>query len=668
MIGESPEGDSQVRAPRISGLLSYLRGLDPLKSYLLYAVVILCFFLGLGALRLSTASLPFSSDGTDDARVILNSVRTTRSDDFLRGIPRWLAFQNGGQPDSILDYSNGDEFKEAQTSIVNRVIDAVVLLPDDALQKVLNEVAPVEVKFSIREWFVYLRIFLVIPLFFLSIGYRLRTGFVGAMLVAFTPLSLWFGGSAAAMTAAVLLPITLVVLFVHTYYSQIKWRRAALVVLGSYAGVTVFGAIDYPPWKWPVLFVFATLATGTLLLQYGPKRLLAPFAILLTVGLGIQLSRWLAYSDQYTATLDTVYPGRRRVEGGGGYGNPMSGAVTWLMQTNASKSANTVNPEFAFALNALLWPVALAVPLFCARGASDRRSRSFLMCLVPLGIVILWVVAKWPASLLRFNPLTLVPTERAGQILGIIALLLLVLLSEIRPEMSLTSRAGLAMLAGFLIIEQSIGDSLYWISSYYSHSSSTVAWLSVGALSLCGAAFFILKKPTLALIPVLLFTVFSSYKIQPITVGLGPLVNSPLASEIRDVRQKNADAFWGSDPFWLDALVIAQGVNMISGQQPLGPNKPLWRLFDPNEQFSDNWNRGQSYVHFVWDPNEEGVRIWNPSPDVIQVVASPCNSIFSKLNLKYVLTASLPGPCMKELYASRWMNTPVRIFEVVQES
>ena len=103
----------------------------------------------------------------------------------------------------------------------------------------------------------------------------------------------------------------------------------------------------------------------------------------------------------------------------------------------------------------------------------------------------------------------------------------------------------------------------------------------------------------------------------------GPLVSSPLAKEIREIRKSDSGGVWASDPFWGDALVMAQGVHMLSGQQPLGPNREAWDLLDPTHQFEDKWNRGQSYVHFTWDINRLDILISNPNPDIMNCRSRP---------------------------------------------
>lgn len=644
-------------------LIRKLTHSEPSK-YLVYSLIIFVAFMILSFCRLSTASLPFSSDGTDDAPVLVNSVRMTRSDDFLRGIPRWLSFQQGGSPDSILDYSNSPAFKRASSTPVLEVVEKTVLLPDEIFQKMIGRVAPVEVKFAIREWFVYLRIFLVLPLFFKLVGLRFRSGVLAGVAISITPLSLWLGGSAAAMTAAVLLPLALTGLFFKVFFSVLRFRKTLLFVLALYSVTTAVTAIDYPPWKWPLLFIFGCMLFVTLLNEFGLRRLVRPLFLLLVPVCLYQGIRWAIYNDQFAVVLDTVYPGKRRAAGGSGYGNVMAGAITWLMQTGRSKSAGTINPEFAFGLNALIWPILIFAPLLLVGIKDDLRRRAHLISLLPTFVIILWVTARWPSFLLNYNPLVFVTTDRAGQILGVITVLLTIMLAEIRPLLALGTRLALGMLAAFLVIQQSLPDSLYWLGYFYKQFPTSLAWISIILLALCVFLFFVIKQSFLASLPIVIFLMFSSFGIQPITVGLGPLVNSPLASEIRELKKDSPSALWGSDPFWGDALVTAQGVNMLSGQQPLGPNVDAWKLLDPDEEFKEIWNRGQSYIHFIWDRNEPTIRMSNPSPDVISVVISPCSPLLDSWDLTYVLTEQAPGSCMTSRYRGVWMGKNVSIYEI----
>lgn len=629
-----------------------------------YVTTLVLVFLLLSLFRLSTASLPFSSDGTDDARILVNEVRMTRSDDFLRGIPRWISYERGGIPDSILDYSNSEDFLQATRGSAGTFVDTFVLLPDEVFVKVLSVISPLEMKFSMREWGVYLRVFVVVPAFFVLLNLPLSLGITMAGILSLTPLSLWFGGSTAVMVSSVLLVCVLFLLLVRISKSSIRFKKTCYVLVALYLGQYSIFAMDYPPWKWPVVLVFGSF-TLVWLVHTLDRRWLAQ---ILATGLGaiavVQLVRWMTFKDQYSQTLDTVYPGKRRSSGGGVWGNPLDGAITWFMQTERSKTLQLVNPENARTLNVLIFAALIYTLSWWV--STHRKDLKYAVgtSLLALALVVLWISVSWPAPLLKYNPLTYVPTERASQIVGVIAILLLGLIIGMRTtdmaRVSLAASVG----TGLMVFVVSVPATVRWAQDYYGGYGSELAWWSCFALGAAVMLYGLIRRPTLALLPLLVFTFLSSFRIQPVTVGLGPLVNSPLAQAIRDTSKVDSNALWASDPFWSDALTMAQGVKMLTGQQPLGPNKDLWRILDPTDKYVDNWNRGQSYIHVTWDINRADIVMANNNPDIINVSMSPCNPVLKELGLRYIVTGSNPGTCMRKLSDHTWMARPVAIYEV----
>ncbi len=650
-----------------ASLRQILRRLDsaaPQNPFILYVLILVLVFLLLSGFRLSTASLPFSSDGTDDAPILVNEVRMTRSDDFLRGIPRWISYERGGIPDSILDYSNSEEFFNATKGSAGTLVDAVVLLPDEILVKTLGLVAPLEMKFSMREWGVYLRVFLVIPAFFVLLNLPLSLGIAMAGILTLTPLSLWFGGSTAVMVSSVLLVCELFLLLARLMKSSIRLKRTSLAITAIYLGQYSIFAMDYPPWKWPVALVFGLFTLVWLVQELEPKNLLK----VLTVGLGtvavVQFIRWMTFKDQYSQTLDTVYPGKRRSEGGGTWGNPLDGAITWFMQTGRSKTLQLVNPENAHTLNVLGFAAVVYAVSWWATARRQDLKHPIGASLLALAVVVLWVSVSWPSVLLKYNPLTFVPTFRASQIIGVIAILLLGIIHGMRSNDVQRISITPSISAGLLVLVLSLPASVRWSLEYYQGYGVELAWWSCVALSVAVFLYGVIRRPVFAMLPLLVFTFLSSFRIQPVTVGLGPLVHSPLAAAIRETSSNDSDALWASDPFWSDALTMAQGVKMLTGQQPLGPNKELWRLLDPTDKFIDNWNRGQSYIHITWDASRTDIVMSNNNPDIISISMSPCNPILKTFGLRYIVTGSVPGPCMTKLSDHTWMAQPVAIYQV----
>ena len=133
------------------------------------------------------------------------------------------------------------------------------------------------------------------------------------------------------------------------------------------------------------------------------------------------------------------------------------------------------------------------------------------------------------------------------------------------------------------------------------------------------------------------FAILAQY-INPIQQGTGDLLNSQLAREIQQIERTSSGA-WASNDRVLDAVLIANTSQLISGQQLNGPNLESWKLFDPTSSQKEVWNRASSFVYMNWI-SEEKVVIENPANDVIQISINPCNSTLDNLNLKWILSKS----------------------------
>ena len=104
------------------------------------------------------------------------------------------------------------------------------------------------------------------------------------------------------------------------------------------------------------------------------------------------------------------------------------------------------------------------------------------------------------------------------------------------------------------------------------------------------------------------------------------------STNIAEPGKTDTTARWASSGFYFDALIMSAGVPQLSGQQFLAPNEPFWEKIDSEKEFSPFWNRGQSYANLQLAPYYK-FTIWNPSPDVIQIVGDPCDARFSRVEL-----------------------------------
>ena len=121
----------------------------------------------------------------------------------------------------------------------------------------------------------------------------------------------------------------------------------------------------------------------------------------------------------------------------------------------------------------------------------------------------------------------------------------------------------------------------------------------------------------------------------------------------------------GSDEIFVDALVAANGLPLMSGQQGWGPDRDAYRKIDPLEVFEDQWNRGASFVRFSWDESLGEELAVTGEADQIVITISPCNSGLSELGMGWVVsTHPLNSNCLIEEATFKWMNSDRWLYRV----
>jgi hypothetical protein len=150
--------------------------------------------------------------------------------------------------------------------------------------------------------------------------------------------------------------------------------------------------------------------------------------------------------------------------------------------------------------------------------------------------------------------------------------------------------------------------------------------------------------------------------INPIQKGSGDLTHSEIAIKINELDKSRTDR-WATDTLWLDSLLLANTKEHLSGQQMTGPNRESWHVLDPKEEFVESWNRGASYVTFLWTEGSE-ISINSPGRDIIQISMDPCDAKLSALSLDYILTGSeLSDRCLSKVGTYLWQDADVNIYK-----
>ena len=136
------------------------------------------------------------------------------------------------------------------------------------------------------------------------------------------------------------------------------------------------------------------------------------------------------------------------------------------------------------------------------------------------------------------------------------------------------------------------------------------------------------------------------WQVAPVMVGLGDVRDSRAAALVRDAAATTGEGRWAGNSWELTALLTANGVPGLGGDQWTGPSD-AWLVLDPDREYEEAWNRGASVVGFRWTQAREEPVILSPQADLIIVEVSPCSDRMRDLGVVGVLsTMPLTADCL----------------------
>lgn len=448
-------------------------------------------------------------------------------------------------------------------------------------------------------------------------------------------------------------------------------RRASPLVLGvlslACGSWMAAGLGGYPIWGLPIAFMIWTVVASqqrkSIVGRSGglhfKKLNFSPIAAALLGFTATYLVKLWDQRKQLKILSETVYPGNRSSTSNDLRGlSPFGDALSWVLPWLRDGDLRSLN-QSEWAVGFLgLFIVSLIVSLVLLR--VDRTAW------IPLSICLLVVIASTlplPDILYRIPVISLFPTYRLAQISYL--LLLISAIPMFRPtRMREVPFARAAWVTALLLVLVGLRDFSASFSAQSRFGSATFWLIFVGSFALA----LLIAWPESRTIGLGTFAIISTtlaFTVNPITFGFGALRDSSVAAGLRSVHaeERSINLRWATDDWFLDSLIAANGLPMVSGQQSLGPNWQNYSLLDPDHRFVNEWNRGASSVKFEWGYPEEDVVIFAPTPDSVVIRIDPCGDELAALRVAYLVsTRPLPeAACLEEeqhfvwWHADRWV-------------
>lgn len=630
------------------------RGL-PLTGPLLVYLILILF--GVTTSNIGIDSLRQDPDAP--LGVQLGHTQGIRSDEYGTGSPLWLGEIARGGAEQITPLSAPAGLL---VQLPDGIVSSIVFFEGTALA--LGSALPTEMLFAMKWWLPTLLLFLGLPIWFRQVTGRLRWGYFAAFLIAVAPGNVWWSGLAVNTIGFVAAACALTI-FSSSSLAHGRYVRAGL-------GFVVAGVLfaRTPTYYQPfaiMLSVPFVVATALFILRqdYRLRARIISIAAIVVAGVAWTGSLLWESRDVLAAGLTTVYPGTRLSAGSPVAPGFALGATNLFGIYDPASVALTNQSELSTSFTLL---IAVTV-LLCVLGGSWWTDRPFRAVFLTMAVATLfwlaWISIDWGTWSSAIPLVNRVPPARAALGVGFLATIAFsLLMSRYRPRNGArwVAASAAAVLAGGLSVT---GGILLQTGGFLPDLGAVPVAV---AATVCGAAVFAVVgwpgrvwSMAFASLSALSLTLV----VSPVIFGVGDLRDSTTAKAFLDWadRSRSDGTVWASDSTSVDSLMMATGVPALSGRQLVGPVVSEWEKLDPGRANENIWNRGGAHVVFEWA--DDGLRFEQPFPDVIKIVASPCEVHERLPELTYVVSSrALDASCLSEVDILQWSGEPQHVYVI----
>lgn len=626
-------------------------GLGVVVPVLVYLVIVLT-----GA---STSSLGIAQLREDPAAPLgetWGEPRPIRSDEYLTLTTHELAVLAVGRathsplaegPDITFQLASGQVFE-------------TILFGEYNLLRLGPHLPDVQLFAAVRA-FPVLVLALALPPLLRRWGATTPLSWLGFGLALLAPTTVWWSLTPVRILAHASLGCLLIVV-AHEQWQRhtTRGRRLIAAVLAGAGGIMLARfATYYVPW-YLTLGLPLVLATAAYLLREAPRR-----AALTALGIGavtgsvVLAGTLLENLPALRATLDTVYPGLRRLTGAAVSPHSLWGAPG-LAPLQDGALPTVLNPSelasaYLFCGVWAVWLLRRGLP-----GVEPARRAVVWTLVVSHGLWLLWCSTAWGAFGEHVPVLNRVDPLRAAQTVGYGAAMVLVLALSLTGPVT---RRRAVVPAVLCVAVTAVG-----LLDVHAVLPALTGWQVVLVLGLLGVGVWaVTVRPTGPVVVLAcLLLVLPVAQVNPITFGLGDLRASDAATSARGLaaRARAAEQVVASESRETGAMLVANGVPSLTGWQISGPDVEAWEALDPGGAQEEAWNRGASYITMTFTESGRPAVVSAPYTDVIAVEVNPC-ALPDELRVGWIVaTSERDNSCLRLVRRFTWSGAPQYLYSV----
>jgi hypothetical protein len=506
---------------------------------------------------------------------------------------------------------------------------------------------PLEYAFSLKWWL--LGALLVVGCYWFAVTVLPRRHLFAAIVSSalfFMPYVQWWYTTITILSLAY--GFIILTIISKLFMATSRRYRFLWTALLAYAG-SCFALLQYPPFQLPVAAIVGAFAVGAILdKNYNKQYNLARILWCVAAAAGLVVTLLGVYAATHWQDLQIIaqtdYPGKREVEQLQLTPWHILGGFLAGQLQNITNASNYISNQSESSNFILLAPYLLLPGTYLLYRYFRKGRRRYTLLLV--GLLLLLFMIRATIEVTGDGLLALaaraVQNKRILLGVGFAGIVYMVILAREQAQFSyhrhFVKASTLLVLFATLLIGWRIKET------YPGYIVMTAKIIGLGSLPALAYATFIKKHLTVSAAVILILAAYSSYRVNPVYRGLGPLSRTPLAEKVIAINSERPERWIVLDSLEFNTYLPAQGIRTVSGVYTY-PQHDLWRQHDPNGDYRTVYNRYAQAVFSDYTPD----KFYLVQNDMFHVKFNACDP-FVQENSQYILSVHpTASPCLELL-------------------
>lgn len=480
---------------------------------------------------------------------------------------------------------------------------------------------------------------------------------VSSLWITFTPTVQWWF---MQHLGDVVFFSLLIMVSIYHYFNSEKKVFKIMMAINLIIALIGFPLIIYPAFQVPFAYVIMAFTAIQIFkaLRNKKVKLFDVIVIALTLFVSLMIDVLTIYQswDAISATLHTVYPGKR-ISVGGEYTwkNLSDFLFNIFLPFKTPQVSNQV--ELSSSFNFLLY-ILLILPFVIKRKEIKKNIFGIILVIYSL-MLMFYSIVGIPTILAKLTLFSYVPFSRSWQSMSVIAVFASIwfisFIWDRLERIKLTKILPSILFVTILYLYRGLTDDIY---KNYLGRFTTISFI---VIMLVAFICILYRKNRIFYSIMLVIITLGGLTVNPVTHGIGVIKDKLLSHEVESIVEKNPNAIWMSDSTNLYHFVQMFGAKGIDGVR-FYPDKQLMTKIDKQNQYEEVWNR---YAHLKYSLTNETTSMTTPVPDNVNINLN-VNEL-KDLKVKYILTTRDLnrefGSSFTEIYHDNDNN---RIFEYLK--